>query len=219
LPRLRGAFFLSHGHLIELKSLGPRSAGGFRSLARYLWHAHRAGPAALERRAAQLAEEAPGSPGRVHDLGRFDDETARQALIGSLPDDFTHALRPQLQWYACRGAGFHTDAHYSNVLFGAWYLAGPPCNLVFADPTAQLACPIGELVVFDPFQPHAVLSLGQERYERDRYVAAAASVFLGFELELTAAVRRRFGIGEAESGAFSISSSTAVNAETGQIVR
>jgi hypothetical protein len=216
---LCGAFFLSHGHLIELKVLAPRSAGGCRSLARYVWHGHGSVPAALERRAAELARETPSAPGRVHDLGRFDDETARQALTDCLPDPFAEALRPQLQWYACRGAGFHTDAHYPSVLFGAWYLAGPLRDLVFADPTVQFACPIGEVVVFDPFQPHAVLGAGQQRYERDRYVDAAASVFLGFELELTAAVRRQFGIGEAEPGAHSISSSTAVNAETGHIVR
>jgi hypothetical protein len=219
LPRVCGAFFLNRGHLIELPAVAPRSAGGDRSLARRIWHAQAVVPVALERRAAWLAEETPSSPGRVHDLGRLDDETAWHAVSARLPDDFLGALRPQLQWYGCRGAGFHTDAHYSNVLFGAWYLAGPARNLVFADPMLQLACPIGELVVFDPFQPHAVLEPGEGRYDRERYVTAAASLFLAFELGLTAAVRQRFGIGPAEPGAFSISSSTAVNAETGQLVR
>jgi hypothetical protein len=219
LPRLRGAFFLNRGHLIEFKAVSPLCADGCRSLARFIWHAQGSIPVALGRQAAQLAEETPGPPGRVHDLGRFDDETARQALSACLPHRFADALRPQLQWYACRGAGFHTDAHYSSVLFGAWYLAGPPRKLAFAHPAVHLACPIGELVVFDPFQPHAVLDPGQERYERERYVAAPASVFLGFELELTAAVGREFGIGPADAGAFSIGSGTAVNAETGQVTR
>jgi hypothetical protein len=219
LPRLRGAFFLSRGHLIELEAAGPWCADGCRSLARFIWHAQGSIPVRLMRQAAQLAEETPASPGRVHDLGRFDDEQAHQALGACLPQPLADALRPQLHWYACRGAGFHTDAHYSSVLFGAWYLAGPPRNLAFADPTLHLACPIGLLVVFDPFQPHAVLDPGQERYEREHYVAASASVFLGFELDLTSAVCQQFGIGPADPDAFSISSGTAVNAETGQVMR
>jgi hypothetical protein len=219
LPRLCGAFFLSRGRLIALPSAPLRSAGGCRSLAGWVWQTRAAAPAPLERRAAQLAKETPSPPGRVHDLGRFEDETSWRSLRSRLPDHLAAALRPPLEWYGCRGAGFHTDAHYSTVLFGAWYLAGPPRNLVFGDPALQLACANGELVVFDPFQPHAVLDSGQARYDRERYLAAPASVFLGFELELTGAIRRRFGIGPAEPDAFAVSSSTAVNAETGQIVR
>jgi hypothetical protein len=196
-------------------------------LARWIWRARSTPAADLQRRAAQLAEQTPSSPGRVHALGRFEDETSWQGLRARLPDDLAAALRRQLEWYGCRGAGFHTDAHYSAVLFGAWCLAGPLRSLVFvdpfanpfADPAAQLACETGELVVFDPFQPHAVLDSGQTRYDRERYVDAAASVFLGFELELTSSVCQRFGIGPAEPGATPISSSTAVNAETGQIER
>jgi hypothetical protein len=219
LPRLCGAFFLSHGQLIELPATWLCCADGRRSLARRIWRAHVAIPASLGRCAAQLVDETPSSPGRVHDLGGFDDETVRQALAACLPDVLAAALRPRLQWYACRGAGFHTDAHYSSVLFGAWCLAGPQRDIVFADPALQLACPPGELVVFDPFQAHAVLDPGQGRYQRERYVAADATVFLGFDVELTAAVRQRFGIGPPEPGAFSISSSTAVNAETGEMAR
>jgi hypothetical protein len=214
---------LKHGHLIELRAAGPLSADGCRSLARFVWRAEGVVPASLERQAAQLAEGAPDSPGRVNDLGRFvdetADETARRALCACLPERFVDALRPPLQWYACRGAGFHTDAHYSSVLFGAWYLAGPARDLAFAEPALQFACPIGGLVVFDPFQPHAVLDPGQNRYDRPRYVGAPASVFLGFELELTAAVSEHFGIGPAAAAAFLISTSTAVNAETGRLSR
>jgi len=219
LPRLRGAFFLSRGRLIELPATLPRSAGADRSLARCIWHTRAAVPTSLQRRAAHLAEQTPDSPGRVHDLGCFDEEIGRQTLGACLPGDFGAALRPKLQWYGCRGAGFHTDAHFSAVLFGAWCLAGPPRSIVFAEPALRLACPTGELVVFDPFQPHAVLDSDQGRYERERYVAAAANVFLAFELELSPSVRERFRIGPAEPGALSISSSTAVNAETGEIVR
>jgi len=216
---LRGAFFLSCGRSIELPAAAPMSAGASRSLARRVWHTWAAIPAALGRHATQLAEETPTCPGRVHELGRFRDESAWQALNACLPEHLGAALRRQFEWYGCRGAGFHTDAHYPSVLFGAWWVAGPPRDIVFADPRLRLACASCELVVFDPYQPHAVLDPGEERYLRQRYVAAAANVFLGFELELTAAVREQFGIGAPEPGALSIGSGTAVNAETGRIVR
>jgi hypothetical protein len=210
---------LSNGRWIELPAPPPMSAGASRSLARCVWHAWAAIPAAMRLHAARLAEEAPSCPGRVHDLGRFQDESAWQALNACLPEHLAAALRRQFEWYGCRGAGFHTDAHYPCVLFGAWCLAGPPRDVVFADPPLRVACASCELVVFDPYQPHAVLDPGEERYLRQRYIAAAANVFLGFELELTDAVRQQFGIGPAEPGALSIGSATAVNAETGRIVR
>jgi hypothetical protein len=216
---MRGAFFLSNGRSIELGAVTPMSAGSSRSLARCIWTASASVPPALGRQAAQLAEQTPASPGRVHGLGHFQDEGARRVLNACLPAQLAAALRGQFEWYGCRGAGFHTDAHYPSVLFGAWHLAGPARDIVFADPWLRVACASGELVVFDPFQPHAVLDPGEERYRRDRYAEAAASVFLGFELELTAAVRQQFGIGPAEPGALSISSATAVNAETGRIER
>ena len=219
MPRLRGAFFLSHGRSIELAAVVPMSAGATRSLARCIWHAWAPVPPALSRQAAQLAAQTPASPGRVHGLGHFQDEGTWHVLSSCLPPHWAAALRRQFEWYGCRGAGFHTDAHYPSVLFGAWHLAGPARDIVFADPWVRVACASSELVLFDPFQPHAVLDPGEERYRRDRYAEAAASVFLGFELELTAAVRHEFGIGPPESGALAISSATAVNAETGRIER
>ena len=175
-------------------------------------------PAVLRQRAEQLALETPQLPGRVHQLGRFEDENTLQALHTSLPAALATALRGQFEWYACRGAGFHTDAHYDAVLFGAWCLAGPPRDIAF-DGGMRLRCAAGDLVVFDPFLPHAVLDPGQPLYRRERYEGAPASVFAGFELELSDPVRQCFGIGPAEPGAFLIGSATAVNAETGQIVR
>jgi hypothetical protein len=83
----------------------------------------------------------------------------------------------------------------------------------------NLRCAEGDVVVFDPFQPHAVLDPGCGRYDREHYVRAAASLFLGFELELTKEVCERFGVDPAEPGALAIGSATAVNAETGAIVR
>ena len=219
MPRVRGAFFLSQGRLIELPPARPMSAGACRSVARCVWHARAKIPTGLGQQAWQLAEKTPSSPGRVHDLGHFHDETARETLSACLPEHLAAALRGQFEWYGCRGAAFHTDAHYDAVLFGAWCVAGPPRDIVFADPGLRVASASGDLIVFDPFQPHAVLDPGEAFYRRERYVAAAASVFLGFELELTAAVRHEFRIGPAEAGAFLIGSATAVNAETGQIMR
>jgi len=78
-----------------------------------------------------------------------------------------------------RGAGFHTDAHYDEVLSG----------LVHGGPMRASSCSrarscgsrarAGDLVVFDPFQPHAVLDPGQLAYDRERYVAAAPLSFSG----------------------------------------
>jgi hypothetical protein len=219
LPRLRGAFFLVFGRLIELPATAPMTAGAGRSLARRVWHGRAAVPQSLRQLAADLAEQTPQVPGRVHELGRFEDEAGRGALGASLPPEAAAALRARFEWYGCRGAGFHTDAHYETVLFGAWCIAGPPRDVVFAPGGLNLRCAEGDLVVFDPFQPHAVLDPGCGRYDREHYVRAAASLFLGFELELTKEVCERFGVDPAEPGALAIGSATAVNAETGAIVR
>jgi hypothetical protein len=210
---------LSSGRFVELAAVEALSAGVHRALAQRIWHGRAGVPRQLGQRAAQLGAQTPQTPGRVHPLGRFEDEAASQALGACLPEPLAASLRLQLEWYGCRGAGFHTDAHYDAVLFGAWCLAGPARDVVFAGSGLRLTCQGGDLVVFDPFQPHAVLDPGHTRYDRDRYTAAAASVFVGFEVELAARVREWFGIGPAEPGAFSIGSGTAVNAETGQIVR
>ncbi len=207
------------GRFVELAgATPPLSAGAGRSLARRVWHGQAPASAALRQRAGQRGLESPQLPGRVHQLGRFEDENAFHALHTSLPTALAAALRAQFEWYGCRGAGFHTDAHYDAVLFGAWCLAGPPRDIAF-DGRTRLRCAAGDLVVFDPFQPHAVLDPAQPLYRREHYEGAPASVFAGFELELSDPVRQCFGIGPAEPGSFSIGSATAVNAETGQIVR
>jgi len=195
------------------------SAGASRALARRVWHGHAPVPAGLASRAALLAETTPQVPGRVHELGRFEDESVWQALGACLPESLTAALRRPFEWYGCRGAGFHTDAHFPAVLFGVWCLAGPVRDLVFAGCGVRIECPAGDLAVFDPFQPHAVLDPGQVHYDRACYAGAPASLYLGFELELTEAVREQFGIAPAHPNAFAIGSTTPVNAETGAIVR
>jgi hypothetical protein len=155
------------------------------------------------------------SPGRVHGLGRLTSVEIQAAIAGALPARLRDSLRGEFEWYACRGAFFHNDAHYGAVLFGAWCVAGPPREIVFA--RAGMRCPVapGDWVIFDPFEPHAVLDPGIDRYRRERYEAAPVSLFLGFELRLDPAVRLAFGIGEAATGAVLLASSVAINAETG----
>src|SRR3984957_20835167 len=99
LPRSRGAFFLSRGRFIELPAAPPMSAGAMRTLARRTWHGRAPVPAPLQGRAAQLAQETPQLPGRVHPQGRFEDEALWQALSSCLPEDWAAALRRPLEWY------------------------------------------------------------------------------------------------------------------------
>jgi len=196
------------------------SADAARGLGWRIWRGRGKASASLKQRAALLAEAVPQIPGRVHELGRFEDRSVLQALQACLPEPLAAAVRPTFEWYGCRGAGFHTDSHYNAVLFGAWGLAGPERDILFAGADGlYLRCAAAGLVVFDPFVPHAVLDPDQARYDRGRYAGAAANVFLGFEVGLTAPACAAFGIGPAEPGAFAIGSATAVNAETGAFVR
>jgi hypothetical protein len=157
------------------------------------------------------------APGRVHALGRFAADVVRSALVSTLPLALHKSLRTEFEWYACRGAFFHNDAHYGAVLFGAWCVAGPPRVLAFARAGLRVRAAPGDWVVFDPFEPHAVLDPGAQRYERARYEDSPASVFIGFELELDQATRATFGIGTAPAGGPVLASNVAVNAETGAL--
>ncbi len=154
-------------------------------------------------------------PGQVLGLGRFASREIQRALARVLPAAVGDSLRSEFEWYACRGAFFHNDAHYGAVLFGAWCAAGPPREIVFARAATRVPAGPGQWVVFDPFEPHAVLEPGARHYRRERYEGAPVSLFVGFELELTPAVRQVFGIGEAPAGAPLLASSVAINAETG----
>jgi hypothetical protein len=156
-------------------------------------------------------------PGRVVSAGRFRSDRLTAAIAGALPAGLVATLRDEFEWYACRGAFFHNDAHYGNVLFGAWCVAGPMREIVFARANTCVPATPGDWVVFDPFEPHAVLDTGQRRYARDRYMAAEPSVFLGFELALNDATRALFGIGPAMPGWPILASRVAVNAETGAL--
>lgn len=188
-----------------------------RASARRLGIGHLAPGQELLRAARSIADRCPPMPGRVHGLGEFIDRQVHTALAAALGPEHGLRLRNRFEWYACRGAGFHTDAHYAGVLFGAWCVAGPPREIVFARAGLRVPTAIGDFAVFDPFEPHAVLDPGQPRYDRDHFGAAAPSVFIGFEIELDAEAHRLFGVGVAPATGATLSSSVAVNAETGAL--
>ena len=194
-----------------------RSAEATRACARRVATFSLAPSAELSERAARIAERhGPGS-GRVQGAGTLTDEVVLAALRAALPPELATALRPDGEWYSCRGAHFHNDAHYDGVLFGAWCVAGPETDIVFPRIGLRVASSAGTGIVFDPFEPHGVLSPGQRTYAAEDYVGAEPSVFLAFEIALTDAVRAAFAIGAPTSGALELSSERAVNAETGAL--
>lgn len=154
-------------------------------------------------------------PGRVVSAGQFTDAGVLRQLRAQLPCELQPALRQSFEWYACRGAYFHTDAHYSDVLFGAWSIAGPARTVVFSRTGIRIDAPPGTWLIFDPFEPHAVLDRDASTYRRDTYEEAPPSVFIGFELTLTEAVCRAFAIGPAAANSVRLASDVPVNAETG----
>jgi len=156
--------------------------------------------------------------GRVDSAGAFEDAEITRALSAALPDLFVHALSPRMDWYGCRGAHFHNDAHFEDVLFGVWCVAGPDRELVLPRVACHLPAGVGSIVVFDPFEPHAVLDRGVDRYRREDYDGSAPSIFLGFELRLTATMREAFGVTDPVSRTdWTLSSRVPVHAETGAL--
>lgn len=153
--------------------------------------------------------------GRVHSGGAWSDSAANEALVRALEPLPGRALRRAFEWYQCRGAFFHTDAHYADVLFGVWYLDGPPVDIVFPRGSLRVAARPGTIVVFDPFEVHGVLRPGAAEYRADDYLGCDASVFVGFELELEESVRATFDLGEPAAATRLISSSTRVMPTTG----
>lgn len=191
------------------------SDGGRRGSATRVLAGHLAPPAPL-RAAAQAGAFDPQPPGRVISGGTFDAAGAYAALADALGPALASGLRRRFEWYGCRGAFFHNDAHYAGVLFGAWCVAGPPREVVFSRLGLRVGAAPGDWVVFDPFEPHAVLDPDAPAYERARYAGTAPSVFAGFEVELNEAVCAAFAIGDGTQGV-ALSSRTRINAETGAI--
>jgi hypothetical protein len=206
-----------------LKLTAPRmlaaSAAGMRPVAHCLGRSSAKAPTGLCARARVVGGQ-PLTSGRVHSGGSWTDPAVAAALRQALGAPFARALRPAFEWYMCRGAFFHTDAHYSDVLFGIWYIDGPQVDAVFPRAGVRTSLDPGDVLVFDPFEVHGVLAPRATSYDAGDYDTALASVFVGFELELNDAVRDCFGVSDASFGpageaARVVSSTTRVSAASG----
>jgi hypothetical protein len=198
---------------VDAPALLARSETSLRAVARHIACGNRTPDDSLVIRARGI--EANEAAGRVQSRGTWSDDRVQAELAAVLGEPLASALRPTFEWHVCRGAFFHTDAHYADVMFGVWYVDGPPVDIVFPRAGMRLPALPGSVVVFDPFEVHGVLHSGAREYVADEYAASAASVFAGFELNLDDAVRVRFGIVEPVAGARVISSGTRVSAATG----
>ena len=199
---------------VDAPALLARSETSLRAVARHIACGNRKPDDSLVLRARGI-EASEEAAGRVQSRGTWSDDRVQAELAAVLGEPLASALRPTFEWHVCRGAFFHSDAHYADVMFGVWYVDGPPVDIVFARPGVRLPAMPGSIVVFDPFEVHGVLHSGAREYVADEYASSAASAFAGFELDLDDAVRERFGIVEPASGARVISSSTRVSAATG----
>ena len=159
---------------------------------------------------------AAGAVGKVHAGGTWCDPAVHQQLAGVLGPRLGPALRLDFEWYYCRGAFFHNDAHYDARLFGVWCIEGPPVQLVFPRAGLQVAVAPACVVVFDPFEVHGVLAPGRSTYAASDYQSAEVSAFVGFELDISPTVADAFEIQDEVSGHL-ISSSTRINASSGAI--
>lgn len=186
-----------------------------RAMASLLWHGNAVPPGAVVAAARAAASRMDDRPGKVQSSGGFEEPNFAALIRRILPSPLSEFLRTSTEWYGCRGAFFHNDAHYDGVLFGVWCVLGPPRDLVFPRVKARLPAVVGHLAVFDPFEPHAVLRPGAETYRSEDYETGEASVFLGFEVSLTPPVRAAFGIAEPHPGAATFSSRIAIHPATG----
>jgi hypothetical protein len=87
---------------------------------------------------------------------------------------------------------------------------------VFPRLRRRLPAGAGSIIIFDPFEPHAVLDANADQYRRQDYEHKEANLFLGFEVALSPEVREAFGIAAAHEGrVLMLSSRVAINPETG----
>ncbi len=77
--------------------------------------------------------------GKVHAAGVWRDAAVHRHLAQALGTRLASALRTDFEWYHCRGAFFHNDAHYDARLFGVWCIEGPPMQLVFPRAAVRIA--------------------------------------------------------------------------------
>ncbi len=191
------------------------TSGSARSIAGKVALGECAVDAALTKRAYQL-RGAECSAGRVHSLGTWRDANVRAQLCGALGSPLAAALRAHFEWYQCRGAFFHNDAHFDVRLFGIWCIFGPQAELALPRVKLRLPAGPGSIAIFDPFEVHGVLAPGRATYSSDDYKNTEASVFLGFELDITPPVADAFGITPGVQGRV-ISSRTRIASDSGAI--
>lgn len=194
---------------------GLGAAGNSRSIAKAIATGERVPDEALRARASAIAGRDAGV-GKVHAGGTWREPTVHAQLAQSLGAPLGSALREDFEWYYCRGAFFHNDAHYDARLFGVWCVNGPPMEIVFPRAALRIAATPSSIVVFDPFEVHGVLAPRCVTYAASDYQGAGASVFVGFELDITHAIADAFGICDGASGPL-ISSRTRIDATSGAI--
>ena len=194
---------------------GLSASGGARSIAKAIAAGECVPDQALRTRAGEIARR-EGVAGKVHAGGAWQEPHVHAQLAAALDARLGRALRVEFEWYYCRGAFFHNDAHYDARLFGVWCIEGPPMEIVFPRAMMRLAVASGSIVVFDPFEVHGVLAPGRSTYAASDYQCAATSVFLGFELDITPAIAGAFDIQDGASGHM-ISSRTRIDATSGAI--
>lgn len=191
------------------------TSGNSRSIAGKIAFGEHAADAALTSRARNVMRN-DYQAGRVHSLSAWRDTAVAAQLGSALGAPLASALRADFEWYQCRGAFFHNDAHYDARLFGIWCIVGPLAEIVFPRAGLRLAAGPGSITIFDPFEVHGVLAPDCSRYSADDYEDAEASVFLGFELDITPMVAEAFGISAAVHGRV-ISSRTRIAADSGAL--
>jgi len=190
------------------------ASGATRSIANKIAIAHCVPDDSLRARAHK--EPAAVEAGRVYSSGAWHDAAARAQLINALGSQLASGLRDDFEWYRCRGAFFHNDAHYDNQLFGVWCISASPADLVFPRAPMRLAISPGSIVVFDPFEVHGIVRPNAQQFSASEYDKAEAIVLLGFELDLTEDIATAFGITRGIAGPL-VSSRTRINAATGAI--
>ena len=194
---------------------GLSASGGARSIAKAV-AAGECEPDQALRAHAQAIAGRSGGAGKVHAGGAWREPRVHAQLAAALGARLGPALRAEFEWYYCRGAFFHNDAHYEARLFGVWCIDGPSMEIVFPRAALRLTVARGSIVVFDPFEVHGVLAPARSTYTASDYQRAATSVFLGFELDITAALASAFDIQDGASGPV-ISSRTRIDATSGAI--
>lgn len=190
------------------------ASGAIRSIANKIAIAHCVPVDSLRMRADK--EPAAAEAGRVYSSGVWRDAAARAQLANALGSRLAYGLRDDFEWYRCRGAFFHNDAHYDNRLFGVWCISASPADLVFPRAPMRLTISTGSIVVFDPFEVHGIVRPNAEKFSASDYDKAEAVVLLGFELDLTADIAVAFGITPGIAGPL-VSSRSRINATTGAI--